>query len=207
MRQISFVFTLFVSLSVWAYPKVQIDTLIDFTKEDSAALKKELKIMQSILKNDLFWEKILAADFGCPDWRRLHHYRKRKAEYPRLKKDKHFYTNEEIKELLWTGDDEIGEPKDGIINLKLRAKDYEQNKKGRTKHGGTNKNTLLISTNRSTRIHSKKKGTYACHLIHEYMHVLGFKHRKSLPSKTEKKCGAKDVALRIQLIAKEVSLL
>lgn len=188
----------------FAQPKVHIDTLIDFTKEDSAALANEIQVMEYILNQDEFWQGILNADFGCPDWRRLHHYRKRNAEYPRLKKDKHSYSNQEIHDLLWNGDDEIGEPKDKVINLKLRAKDYEQNKKGLTKHGGTNKNTLVISSNRTTRIHSKRAGEYACHLIHEYMHVLGFKHRKNRPSKTTEKCGSKDVALRIQLIAKEV---
>ena len=183
---------------------MKVDTLIDFTKEDSAALAKELQVLEYILHQDAFWLTILAADFGCRNWRRLHHYRKRKAEYPKLKKDKHSYTNQEIHDLLWHGDDEIGEPKDGVINLKLRAKDYEQNKKGLTKHGGTNKNTLVISSNRKTRIHSKKVGEYACHLIHEYMHVLGFKHRKDRPSKTTDNCGAVDVALRIQLIARDI---
>lgn len=187
-----------------AYPSVQVDTLIDFNKADSAALYKEIKILTSILESDLFWTKILEANFGCTDWRRLHHYRKRKAEYPRLKMDRHSYSNQEIYDLLWYGDDEIGRPKDSVINLKLKAKDYEQTKKGRTKHGGTNKNTLVISSDRKTRIHSNIEGQYACHIIHEYMHVLGFKHPKDLPSKTEKKCGEKDVPLRIQLMAMEV---
>jgi hypothetical protein len=188
------------NLHVQAYPKVHIDTLIDFTADDSAALSSELKILQKILSTDTFWEAILNANYYCANWRRLHHYRRRNAQYPKWKKDKHIYSSKEIQRLLWTGDDEIGLPKDGLINLKLKAKDYEQNKKGLTRHGGTDRNTLIISSNRKTRIHSGKKGTYACHLLHEYMHVLGFKHPKSTPSKTKKKCGGDDVTLTVQKI-------
>ncbi|MBD3637878.1 MAG: hypothetical protein HUJ25_11030 [Crocinitomicaceae bacterium] len=188
----------------YAYPTVKVDTLIDFTKADSAALKTELQLLDKILQNERFWEGIKNFEFHCTNWRRLHHYRKRNALYPKQKKDKHNYSNEEIYNLLWTGDDEIGSPKDSVINLKLQAKDYEQNKKGRTRHGGLDKNTLVISSNRKTRIHSGNPGEYACHLLHEYMHVLGFKHRKGRPSRTKKKCGGTDVALGVQLIAKDV---
>ena len=186
------------------YPTVRIDTLIDFTKEDSAALKKEIVILNAVLANDAFWEAIISAEFYCTAQRVYHSTRKRKAEYPKLKKDKHSYTSQEIHDLIWNGEDEIGGEKDGVINLKLRAKDIPINKNGSQTHGSTNSGSLIISSNRKTRIQSKIKGKYAAHLLHEYIHVLGFKHKNNLPSKNKVKCGGIDVPLRIQKIAEGI---
>lgn len=197
-------FFLAFSITAWSYPKVQVDTLIDFSKEDSASLKRELKILKFVLESDEFWEGILEADFFCTNRRVLHHYRKRGGEFPRLKKDRHHYTNQEIHDLLWYGDDELGEPKDGIINLRLRSKIFPVKKEGYRTHGTTSKNTLIISSSPETRINNKQPGTYACHLLHEYMHVLGFKHKDNSPSKNFKKCGGVGVPLRIQTIAREL---
>ena len=184
------------------YPTVKIDTLIDFTKEDSSALYKEINILETkILGNKFFWEKILAAEYYCSQMRIFHSRRTRKSEYPRQKKDKHNYTNLEIHELLFYGMDEIGSVKDGVINLKLKAVDKEKNRNGSMTHGSTNSGTLIISSNRKTRIHAKEKGRYAVHLLHEYMHILGFKHKQNSPSKNKKKCGGIDIPLKIQRIA------
>lgn len=187
-----------------SYPKVHIDTLIDFTLKDSSALANEVLLMNKLLSNPQFWSAIKEANFFCPNQRVYHAKRKRKSEYPRLKKDKHNYSSAEIHDLLWYGQDEIGEEKDGIINLKLKAKDYPKNKNGSQTHGSTNSGSLIISSDRATRIHSKIKGKYAAHLLHEYMHVLGFKHKSNLPSKNKIKCGGIDVPLRIQKIAEGI---
>ncbi|MFT4600218.1 MAG: hypothetical protein ACI857_000389 [Arenicella sp.] len=195
---------LFFSSSVFLYaqPVIQVDTLINFTKEDSASLSKELDIMQSILNSDLFWKLIMAADFQCRSQRIFHFGRKkRKSNYPMVKKDKKTYTNQEIHDLLWFGDDEIGTKNDAVINLKLKAKTFEPNKNGTTTHGSTNKNSLIISSSPKTRINNKTPGVYACHLIHEYIHVLGFKHKSNNPTKNKKKCEGIDVVLGIQNIA------
>lgn len=183
------------------YPRVQVDTLIDFSKQDSVSLAKELFILQQILYSPKFWSEILGTKFYCTDQRILHAKRKKSSVYPKLKKDKHTYSSLEIHDMLLYGDDEIGESKDGIINLKLRSKVFKPNKNGSTTHGSTNKNTLIISSSPETRINSKVKGQYACHIIHEYMHILGFKHKNNLPSKNKVKCGGVDVPLRIQKIA------
>lgn len=159
--------------------------------------------MQRILSNDQFWSAILETDFYCTNQRILHAYRNRKSEYPKKRKDRHNYSNQEIYDLLWFGDDEIGSPKDGVLNFKLQVKIFEPNKNGTVTHGSTNRNTLIISSSPTTRINSPKQGVYACHLIHEYMHVLGFKHKHNTPSKNEKKCGGVDVPLRIQQLAKK----
>ena len=190
-----------------SYPLVHVDTLIDFTREDSLALHLELNYLQAILRNDQFWKSIKSRQFYCENQRIYHASRKRRALYPRLKKDRHHYSSQEIHDLLWFGEDEIGGPKDGVINLKLQAKDYEPNKDGSVTHGSTNKNTLIIKSSRKTRIHSRQKGKYVCHILHEYMHVLGFKHKDNRPSKNKKKCGGVDVALGIQLIAEKVFFL
>lgn len=187
-----------------AQPTVKIDTLIDFSKKDSLSLMKELKIMNAVLNSDVFWKKIKTYDFSCTNQRTFHSGRKKKeALYPKKRRDKHLYTNQEIHDLIWFGQDEIGEIRDGVINLKLRSKKYPPNKNGTTTHGSTNKNTLIISSSPKTRINNKTTGVYACHLFHEYMHVLGFEHRSNDPKKNRKKCGGPDVALGIQLIAIE----
>jgi len=184
------------------YPKVKIDTLIDFTKEDSLALYKEIKILETkILGNKLFWDKILDAEYFCRQMRIFHSRRKHKSVYPKQKKDKHSYSNLEIHDLLFYGMDEIGSVNDGIINFNLKAVDKEKNRNGSMTHGSTNSGTLIISSNRKTRIHSSKKGKYAVHLLHEYMHVLGFKHKNNSPSKNKKKCKGIDIPLKIQQIA------
>ncbi len=188
----------------FAQPTIKIDTLIDFSKEDSISLQKELKIVKTILDSEVFWSKIKAYDFSCTNQRTFHSGRKKKKTlYPKKRRDRHVYTNQEIHDLLWFGQDEIGEPKDGVIDLKLRSKKYSPNKNGTTTHGSTNKNTLIISSSPKTRINNSTKGVYACHLLHEYMHVLGFEHKSNDPKKNKKKCGGSDVALGIQLIAIE----
>ena len=188
----------------FAYPKVQINTLIDFTQKDSQALDKEVIILNKLLSIPSFWYQIKKANFYCTSQRTYHSKRSKNSEYPKLKKDKHAYTSDEIHDLIWYGQDEIGQDKDGVLNLKLRAKDYPKNKNGSQTHGSTNSGTLIISSNRSTRIHSTVKGKYAAHLLHEYIHVLGFKHKHNLPSKNIKKCGGIDVPLRIQKIAEAI---
>lgn len=192
------------SLTQSLYPRVQVDTLIDFSEEDSISLAKELFILQQILYSPKFWSEIRSTQFYCADQRILHSKRKGSGTYPKLKKDKHLYSSIEIHDMLMHGDDEIGEPKDGVINLKLRSKIFKPNKNGSTTHGSTNKNTLIISSSPETRINSKVKGQYACHIIHEYMHILGFKHKNNLPSKNKEKCGGVDVPLRIQKIAASI---
>lgn len=204
LKALLFITSLFSCVPVQAYPKVKIDTLIDFTAEDSLALKKELVLMDKLLSNPKFWAQIKQARFFCTAQRIYHSKRKRKSLYPKLKKDKHSYTSQEIHDLLWFGQDEIGGLNDQVINLKLRAKDYPKNKNGSQTHGSTNSGTLIISSDRKTRIHSKIKGKYAAHLLHEYMHVLGFKHKSNSPSINKKKCGGIDVPLRIQKIAEEI---
>jgi hypothetical protein len=196
---------IFIGLNATAksiFPTVKIDTLIDFTKEDSAALFTEIKILESkILGNKGFWDKIIAAEFYCRQMRIFHCRRKRKSIYRKIKKDKHEYTNKEIHDLLFYGMDEIGGINDGVLNFKLKAVDKEKNRNGSMTHGSTNSGSLIISSNRKTRIHSKIKGKYAVHLLHEYMHVLGFKHKNNSPSKNKKKCGGIDIPLKVQQIA------
>lgn len=189
---------------VRAYPMAKIDTLIDFTVADSIAVHKEIKLLNKLLANREFWIAIKKTEFFCTNQRVYHAKRKRKSVYPKQKKDKHPYTSNEIHGLLWFGQDEIGGEKDEIIDLKLRAKDYPKNKNGSQTHGSTNSGSLIISSDRKTRIHSKIKGKYAAHLLHEYMHVLGFKHKSNSPSKNLDKCGGIDVPLGIQKIAERI---
>ena len=203
MKSLSFLFVFFVS-TTWAQPFVKIDTLIDFTKEDSLALFIEIDILEKIIQNDLFWKEIEKYDFGCRNRRIYHSKRSRSAGYPKLKKDKHNYTNTEIINLIKIGADEIGETNDSTLNFKLKAKTYEKNSNSKVTHGSTNKNTLIITSNRETRVNSSKTGAYACHLLHEYMHVLGFKHKSNSPSKNKNYCGGIDVPLGIQKIAQKV---
>lgn len=202
MKKMLFItFFLIANLSQ-AQPQVKIDTLIDFTHKDSLSLKREVGILQAILNADYFWEQLAEADFYCRNQRRFHWGRNPfKSDYKLKRIDRHHYSNEEIKNLLWSGDDEIGAPKDSIINLKLRAKHFEPNKNGTVTHGSTNKNSLIISSSPTTRINNKTKGVYACHLLHEYMHVLGFKHKSNHPTKNSKKCGGIDVIVGVQKIA------
>lgn len=161
-------------------------------------------VLQQILDSPLFWDAILKATFYCTDQRILHHYRRRGGEFPKRKKDKHLYTNQEIHDLLFFGDDELGAPKDGVLNFRLKSKTFKKNRNGSVTHGTTSRNTMIISSSSDTRINNPKSGTYAVHLLHEYMHILGFKHKNNLPSKNKKKCGGVDVPLRIQIIAKSV---
>jgi hypothetical protein len=187
-----------------SYPTVKVDTLIDFTKEDSFALKNELIVLNKILSSDRFWEKVKSAEYYCTNRRVFHSKRSPWAEYPRQKKDKHDYSSDEIYQLLWNGDDEIGGENDGVINFKLMATDFKPNRNGTITHGSTNRNTLVIKSSRSTRIQSNVRGKYACHLLHEYMHVLGFKHISNNPSKNKQACGGTDVPLKIQKIGESI---
>lgn len=208
MKQLHNLLNLFICLTfcngALSYPTVKVDTLIDFTKADSSALTNELIILNKILSNDQFWKKIKSAEYYCSNRRIFHAKRSPWAEYPRQKKDRHDYSPTEIYQLLWTGDDEIGSKNDGLINLKLMATDFKPNRNGSITHGSTNRNTLVIKSSRTTRIQSKVRGKYACHLLHEYMHVLGFKHISNNPTKNIQECGGIDVPLKIQKIAESI---
>jgi hypothetical protein len=204
MKYLIFLLIFFTSPVSYSSLRVEIDTLIDFNKEDSLHLFGEIELINKIVGTELFWELMADYDFGCRNRRIYHSKRSRKALYPKLKKDKLSYSNQDLILLLKSGSDEIGEINDQLINMKLKAKTYTESSNNSVMHGSTNKNTLIITSNRETRIQSTIMGVYACHLLHEYMHVLGFKHKFNSPSKNRAYCKGIDVPLGIQKIASTV---
>jgi len=79
------------------------------------------------------------------------------------------YSSEDIYDLLINGDDGLGQPNDKIIDLYLDLDpDLSGNVLGSTSCGRIKSGKLYFSKNSAE--------VYAAHLIHEYMHVLGFNH-------------------------------
>lgn len=81
------------------------------------------------------------------------------------------YYHEEILNLIRSGED-LNSEADGVINLKLKLYDGE-----RSEVGHTSMSTLEISTFRGY-FADNDIAYYASHLMHEYMHVIGFTHGK-----------------------------
>ncbi len=202
---IFFVFNFFSQISFGQnFPKIKIESLKDFTKKDSIRLFEEIKLLEEkVLKNPVFWEEIKTSSFGCTNRRIYQSTRSRRCEYPKLPKDTHDYTSQEIHDLLFFGQDEIGSEKDSVINLKLRLYGKQTSRTGKIIHGKTSSCSLTIASSRKTRLFTPEKGNYAIHILHEYMHILGFKHISNKRKRNKRKCGGDDVAWGIQMIAKK----
>lgn len=184
------------------YPLVKVFSLENFTRQDSLQLKVELDLLQTkVLNNPDFWKDIKNADFGCRNRRVFHSRRSRTCNYPDLPIDKKSYSNIEIHDLLFFGNDELGRINDGKIDLNLALFSSERTSTGKIVHGRTNSCFLRISSSRNTRLYSQPAGSYAKHLLHEYMHILGFKHRSNNKRRNKRKCKGLDVPWRIQEIA------
>lgn len=88
----------------------------------------------------------------------------KKTKYTRKKG----MSNEDIYNLIKTGQEEETVP-DNVINLKLMVYNNEKNEVGHTDGGDT------IHTHKGY-ILKNLASLYAAHLLHEYCHVLGFRH-------------------------------
>ena len=84
-------------------------------------------------------------------------------------------TNDEIATMILTGQDDVGEPQDSSIDLRLRVYD---NYKGGNEFGNTGMKTRVTSTHRCYILNNNVE-CYVSHLAHEYMHQIGFYDVKS----------------------------
>ena len=182
------------------YPKIKIHSMENFSASEKERVKEEMALLETkVLQNEAFWERIKTCVYQCTDRRILQSERNKDCPYARLPRDGHHYTSQEVHDLLFYGDDEIGLPKDGILDLKLRIK--KRNKKGSSK-GSTSGCVLKISSYRSKTIR-QQKGVYAAHILHEYMHVLGFSHHDQNARKNRKICEGYDIPYAVGKIARE----
>ncbi len=189
------------NISAQNYPVIKVETLKNFTANDSVRLNKELKLLQEqILNNSQFWEDVKNADYGCRNRRIYQNSRSRNCEFPKLDKDLNSYSNIEIHDLLFYGQDEIGQERDGMINLRLNLFEKDRAGNGNIIHGRTSSCNLTISSSRKTRLFASE-GSYAKHILHEYMHILGFKHKSNKRKRNTRKCKGDDVSWAIQEIA------
>ncbi len=127
-----------------------------FSDEEKEKANIAIEMIRELINSEIFKEKVLAV----PSFTK--NKIKRKTGNKR-------YTNQEIYDLILSGED-LKNPADGVINLKLNLYDSEKNEIGHT-----NMTTLEISTFRGYFL-SKKIKNYAAHILHEYMHVIGFVH-------------------------------
>ncbi|MDT0608036.1 hypothetical protein [Croceitalea rosinachiae] len=174
---------------------------MNFRKKDTKRLQKELDLLQNrVLNNTQFWNDVRNCTYKCADKRILKTTsRKGKCPYERQEpKDTKLYSSKEIHDLLRSGDDEVGNPKDSIINLKLKL----YNKLIGPTKGKTSGCTLLISSVRRKTI-KKEQGVYAAHILHEEIHVLGFKHISNSVEKNKLLCNGYYVPNAIGKIARK----
>ncbi|MET1260220.1 hypothetical protein ABV409_12800 [Flagellimonas sp. DF-77] len=185
-------------------PKVSIDSLVNFSRQDSLRLNEEIELLENlVLQNPNFWNDLRQCDFKCSNQLVI---RKRsvnkKGTYPKKNKKQRFvkdYTNDEIFDMLFLGNDLIGNANDSILNLNLKL--YERDTKSDTK-GRTNGFYQIIKSYRNKTI-NQEKGTYAAHLLHEYLHLLGFVHISQSAKRNKRKCRGYDVPYSIGKLAQK----
>lgn len=133
-----------------AQTKVNIQLFNGFTDTAiKAKLDSAVDIVEMLVNSKLFEEKVL------------------RSKYLR-KKNK---SNQEILNLFKSGKKESSVSDNVIINLKVDVYDNSKNEIGNTD------NDNVIHTNKQY-ILENGASCYAAHLIHEYCHVLGFRHAK-----------------------------
>tara|TARA_R110002012_G_scaffold300131_1_gene499656 strand:- start:11904 stop:12446 length:543 start_codon:yes stop_codon:yes gene_type:complete len=165
---------------------------------------EEIHVLETkVLENRDFWEAVKNCDFKCSNRLRIRKKSTlREGTYPRKYKRETFrkdYTNEEIYQMLFNGNDLIGVENDGEINLNLRLDDKKFNT---VTNGKTSGFYQRITSYRSKTI-DREKGTYAAHILHEYMHLLGFIHKSQKTKRNKRKCGGNDVPYSIGKLAKQ----
>lgn len=136
--------------------RINTNFLEGFSNDEIERAKIAINMLEETINSEVFKEKVLAV----PKFTK--NKIKRKTGNKR-------YNNQEILDLILSGED-LNNPADGVINLNLKLYDSEKNEIGHT-----NMTTLQISTYRGY-FSEKDIENYAAHLLHEYMHVIGFVH-------------------------------
>jgi hypothetical protein len=136
----------------------------NFTREDINKTKLALKWLDSIIGTHIFRDGIKSLSYKNSILRNKNN---RECLSTKTKKR---YSSVEIYNLIANGNDGLGDENDGIIDLYL---DLDGELKGVVLGGTT---CGIIKSGRNF-FESNKPEVYAAHLIHEYMHVLGFNHR------------------------------
>ncbi|MCA0154458.1 hypothetical protein [Winogradskyella vincentii] len=140
-----------------------------FDDADKMKTKNGLLWLDEVMDKDSFKSKVVKMRYK--NTRIKNKVNKKCKAENRTKKR---YNAEEIFELLVKGNDGLGNLNDQIIDLYLDLDpDLRGNVLGSTSCGRIKSGRLFFENN------SKEK--YASHLIHEYMHVLGFNHFLNKP--------------------------
>lgn len=137
-----------ISFNIWCQETtINVQTLGGFENQAiKSKLDEAIKILQELINNPEFKKEVL------------------KNSYIRARSK----SREEIFDLI-SGGQEAGTVRDNIINLKVDVYTTAKNEVGHTDDNN------VIHTN-AQYILDNSASCYASHLIHEYCHVLGFRH-------------------------------
>ncbi len=135
---------------------ITVNFLEGFNETEKKKASKSINLLENIINTQEFKEAVL----------KVPSFSKNKIKRKTGNKK---YSNQEILDLILSGED-LKNPADNIINLNLDLYNGEKNEIGHT-----NMNTLTISTYQGY-FNKKDIKLYAAHLLHEYMHIIGFIH-------------------------------
>ena len=136
--------------------QIEANYIEGFSNSDIIRAKEAIEILEALVNSQEFKKAVISE----------RRFKRRKIK---TKSGNHKYTNTEILNLILSGED-LKNSANNIVNLNLKLYDSKKNE-----IGNTNTSTLIISTYRGYFINSDIK-CYTCHILHEYMHVIGFTH-------------------------------
>lgn len=156
-QKISTLLLLFLSFTsaVNGQDRIVIRTHLDSTFDQASTQKlhEALEILEVALNSEAFKKRVLEENFNVGN---------------------NHLTSEEIYQLLVGGEDNyIDAEKDGELNFRLSLFDEPFKKKNNDNFGVTNMATRITRTHRCFVLNNDVR-CYASHLMHEYMHQIGF---------------------------------
>ncbi|WP_109301761.1 hypothetical protein [Aquimarina sp. AU474] len=137
---------------------IQVNYIEGFNQQHLVKANQAIQLVQDLVNSNAFKEAVLSV---------------RRFKNPRVRRrtGRRRYSNQEILDLILGGRD-LNNPADQIMNFRLRLYDSQVNE-----IGNTNMTTLIISTFKGY-LEDNAVGCYAAHLLHEYMHTIGFTHSR-----------------------------
>lgn len=132
--------------------RVQLVFVDGFSDEEKEKVEMNIDKLEKVLNSSEFKKKVQEAKFVR---RRIKQYKRR-------------FSSEEILQLI-LGGKELNSEYDSMITMKLKLYDSEKNEIGHTDKD------LVINTFRGYLANNPIED-YLSHILHEYCHVMGFRH-------------------------------
>lgn len=150
------ILSLFISCICQSQTKIKIDFMDGFNDSEKTIVFENISKLEELINSPEFEKRVSNYKTFC------------RNKIPALSK-KRKYKNIEVLELI-RGGKELNSDNDNVINLKLNLYDSE------SKEIGYTDTDLQIINTRRAYFQGNHINYYLSHLLHEYCHILGFRH-------------------------------